>query len=262
MASLLITYLVLLLLVFTFQRKLIYLPERHSPDELAKILPCLGLAAWPASTEYRALIGNPEAGRKRGTVLIFHGNAGSAAGRFFYKDALENLGFRVLIAEYPGYGGRGGTPSEKALVEDGIRTAAITLETFGEPLYLWGESLGSGVASGVIKSGRIAVNGLILLMPFDNLPNIAQAHYWFFLGKWLTRDKFDNVRNLVGYTGRTAVILAGNDEVIPGKHTLRVFESLAGEKKLWRLENAGHNSLPLEPDEKWWGEVMDFTAGQ
>jgi len=45
----------------------------------------------------------------KGTVTVFHGNAGPAAGREFYLQALAPLNYRVILAEYPGYGGRTGT---------------------------------------------------------------------------------------------------------------------------------------------------------
>jgi len=44
--------------------------------------------------------------------VIFHGNACSAKGRYYYIEALERLGYRVILAEYPGYGSRLKRPSE------------------------------------------------------------------------------------------------------------------------------------------------------
>ncbi|RUM51468.1 MAG: alpha/beta hydrolase [Methylococcus sp.] len=260
MTSILITYLLILLSVYLFQSRLLYLPGRYDPDDLIQLATQVGLEPWPNQENYRGFINKKNLNRSKGTILVFHGNAGSAINRFFYIEALERLGFRVIITEYPGYGARGGKPSEIQLIADGVQTAQLALDQFGGPLYLWGESLGCGVASGVIKTGQVSVKGLVLLTPFDNLPDVAQRHYWFVFGKWLTREKFNNVENLQDYPERIAVLLACDDEIVPKRSTLNLYESLSSQKKLWEFENSSHNNLPLQPTEKWWREVMEFTA--
>jgi alpha-beta hydrolase superfamily lysophospholipase len=194
----------------------------------------------------------------KGTVLVFHGNAGAALHRTYYMEALQNLGYRVIIAEYPGYGVRSGSPSEKMLIEDGIATAGMIRDEFKEPLFLCGESLGSGVAAGIVASRKVPVKGLLLITPFDAMTEVAQHHYWYFLARWLLLDKYDNASRLRHFQGRIAVIMAGQDEIIPNRRTLALFDALSGQKKLWRFEHAGHNSLPLEPWNPWWRETMEF----
>jgi esterase/lipase len=194
----------------------------------------------------------------KGTVLVFHGNAGAAVHRTYYIDALQRLGYRVIIAEYPGYGVRDGAPSEKVLIKDGIATAKIALGEFKEPLFLFGESLGSGVVSGIVASQEVPVKGLLLITPFDTMAKVAQHHYWFFLAKWLLIDKFDNVSKLHDFQGNVAVLLAGQDDIVPNQRTMALFDSLSERKKLWRFENSNHNSLPMEHSHLWWQEVMQF----
>jgi uncharacterized protein len=194
----------------------------------------------------------------KGTVLIFHGNAGAALHRTYYIDALQRLGYRVIIAEYPGYGVCSGAPSEAALIKDGIATAKMTWREFKEPLFLCGESLGSGVVAGIVAAREIPVKGLLLITPFDSMAKVAQHHYWYFLARWLLLDKFDNVPKLRDFQGRIAVLLARQDEVIPNRRTVALFDALSERKKLWRFENASHNSLPMEPWRPWWQEAMQF----
>jgi hypothetical protein len=52
------------------------------------------------------------------------------------------------------------------------------------------------------------------------------------------------------------------DEDIPNKHSLKLFESLRHSKKLWTFKDAGHNTLPLAQELPWWQEVMQFVSGQ
>ncbi len=262
MPSILLTYLLLLLIVFLCQRKMIYFPDTYSIEHQQQLADQANLKLWPSTDDYRGLVAKTANTTNKGTVIVFHGNAGSATDRTYYLDALENLGYRVVLAEYPGYAARNGAPSEAALIADGIQTAKQALNDFGEPVFLWGESLGSGVACGIVQSGQVPVKGIILITPFDSMAAVAQHHYWFFLAKWLIKDKFDNIKNLKDYSGNTAMLLAEQDEVIPNKHSLKLFESLRQPKKIWSFKGANHNTLPLGEALPWWQEVMQFVSGQ
>ena len=254
----LLTYLLLLLAVFLLQRKMMYFPARFTHEQQEELIAGLNLQPWPSASELHGMIGRTPLVDAKGTVLVFHGNAGAALHRTYYIDALQRLGYRVIIAEYPGYGVRSGTLSEAALIEDGIATAKLVLREFKEPLFLCGESLGSGIVAGIVASLEVPVKGLLLITPFDNMAKVAQHHYWFFLARWLLLDKFDNALRLRDFQGHIAVLLAGQDEVIPNRRTMALFDALPKRKKLWRFENAGHNSLPLEPWHPWWQEVMQL----
>jgi pimeloyl-ACP methyl ester carboxylesterase len=262
MLSILLTYLLFLLIVFLFQQKLIYFPDTYSLAEQQQLADQSNLKLWPSTGDYRGLISKTSQTTGKGTVIVFHGNAGSATDRTYYRDALERLGYRVILAEYPGYAARSGDLSEQALVADGIQTAKQALNDFGEPIFLWGESLGGGVASGIVQSGQVPVKGIILVTPFTSMADVAQHHYWFLLAKWLIRDKFNNVRNLQNYRGSTAVLVAENDEIIPTKYSLKLFESLHHRKKLWTFKGVGHNTLPMADELSWWQEVMQFVSGR
>ena len=262
MLSLLLTYFLFLLIIFLLQRKLIYFPETRSIEDQHALAAQFDLAPWPSVADYRGLVARSSSNDLIGTVLVFHGNAGSAVNRVYYVNALTRLGYRVILAEYPGYGARKGKPSEQEFITDGLETAQMALAMFGEPVFLWGESLGCGVVAGIVNSGRIPIPGIVLVSPFDSLPNIAGHHYWFFLGRWLTRDKFDNIKNLQGYSGRTAVIMAHRDQVIPNQNTMALYHSLKGSKHLWEFKDADHNTLPLSPGLTWWHEVMKFVEEQ
>lgn len=62
--------------------------------------------------------------------------------RSWYRDALGPLGYRVVLLEYAGYGGRPGELSEHALVTDAAESLRLLADEFGHPLYVLGESLG------------------------------------------------------------------------------------------------------------------------
>jgi pimeloyl-ACP methyl ester carboxylesterase len=254
----LIGYVALCSLVFIFQRKLLYLPmgNRLSEESVLRI----GLVYWPSFENFQGFVGQEEPSDKKGTVIVFHGNAGAAYHRDYYVRALSLQGLRVILAEYPGYGGRAKNPSEDVLVEDALETIRLAYQEFGEPLYLWGESLGAGVVSGAVSKTEVPIKGVVMFTPWDTLPDLAQTHYPYLPARWLVLDKFDNVENLQGFEGNVAFVLAGNDEVVPVRHGKKLYDSITANKKLWLFEGVTHNEMPIEAGLGWWKEVVEFVS--
>lgn len=251
-------YALLVLAAFLLQRRMLYFPDTNPPS--SGQLAAAGLTLWPAAGDYRGVIGTQPQPHDRGTVLVFHGNAGAAWQRSYYVDALHPLGYRVILAEYPGYGGRPGAPSEAVLVADAQETLRRAYAEYGAPIYLWGESLGSGVTSAVAAAPAAPVAGLVLLTPWDSLPDLAQGLYPFLPVRWLLLDRYDSVHNLTGVSMPVAVVIAGRDEIIPPARAERLYDGLSAPKERWVLPDAGHNSWPIAPDLAWWREVMAFLA--
>jgi len=256
--SALIGYLALCAVVFLSQRHLLYLPDTSglSPERASE----RGLRAWPSGDRFLGFVGKQEPADPQGTVIVLHGNAGAAHDRAFYVHALAWHRFRVILAEYPGYGGRAGTPSEETLVGHARATIRLAHQLYGEPLFLWGESLGCGVAAAALSQTDVPVEGVVLFLPWDSLPEVAQTHYWYLPARWLVLDRYDSVENLREFGGKVAVVLAGADEVIPVRHGKRLYDALTMPKKLWLFEGARHNEMPLAPDLSWWREVQEFIT--
>lgn len=259
-----IAYVLLLVVAWAFQTHLLYLPDRSTPS--AEALAHAGLRLWPelASAEgHRGLIGVPRTNPARGTIVVFHGNAGAAFDRQRYIQPLQQAGFRVVLAEYPGYGGRGGAPSEDALVTDGVETMARLRDEFGDPVYVWGESLGAGVAAAVAGRAGALCAGVVLLTPWDTLRSLARHHYWYLPTGLLVRDRYDSIANLSSYPGPIALLVAERDRTVPPVHGRHLYEALQASQRrvrLWQFPQAGHNDWPDGPGERWWREVIDFTT--
>lgn len=250
-------YVALSAIVFILQRKMLYLP--HGAPLSRELAMAAGLLHWPSLENFRGFVGREKPFEPKGTIIVFHGNAGAAYDRSFYIKALSMQNLRVILAEYPGYGGRSGRPSEDVLVKDALETIRLAHQEFGEPLFLWGESLGSGVVSHAVRKTDMPIKGVVLFLPWDSLANLAQNHYRYLPARWLVLDKFNSVENLQGYEGRVAVVLAAHDEVVPVQHGKRLFESIAGKKKLWLFEDATHNEMPIAAELPWWEEVVGFV---
>lgn len=255
LVTLLVCYALMCVVMFALQRKLLYLPGPGSTSDLRTS----GIERWPrGQPDYLGLMGTGAAESVVANIIVFHGNAGSAVDRRYYIAALERRGFRVFINEYPGYGGRAGSPSETTLTRHAERLVAAVSHAFPEPVFLWGESLGAGVAGAI--ASRVDAAGVVLLTPWDSLPSVAQAQFWFLPARWLVLDRYNTVENLGEYEGPVAVIVAGRDEVIAPSHGRNLFASLSGEKRFWEFAEAGHNSWPAGEHHEWWTEVTDYLT--
>jgi uncharacterized protein len=245
---------------WNIQYRLLYYPSSSAPSE--ESLNADNIKPWQSSiTDYRGLIGTNEVGQTNGTIIVFHGNGGTAADRAFYVKALGTLGYRVILAEYPRYGGRKGALGEKAFVNDASETVRLAFVKYGEPVFVLGESLGCGVAAAIAKETSVEIDGIVLLTPWDTLASVAQAKIPFLPVRLFLKDKYDNINNLKSFKGRIAVVGAGRDEVIPIRHANDLYNSLSGAaKRMWTIHGAGHNDWPMFTNRSWWKEIMDFVS--
>jgi uncharacterized protein len=258
-AILVAIYGAVLVLAYLLQDSLLYFPDRSfpPPDRLR----ALGLQAWPREgASFRGVTHLVVPEGRKGTVVMFHGNAGAAWNRDYFAEWLVPLGYRVVLAEYPGYGGRHGKMGEQAFVADALETVTQAYQEFGGPMYLCGESLGCGVAAGVAARAAAPVAGVVLITPWENLPALAQELYRFLPARRLLRDTYDNARNLEGFPSRVAVAVAEHDEIVPKAHGIRLYEGLGGQKRLYMIQDAGHNTWQFMLERKWWEEVMAFLG--
>ena len=243
------------------QYSLLYYPSPFVPSEGE--LAAHNIQFWPSGPrDYRGFIGAAQIRDRKGTVIVFHGNAGTAADRVYYATALGSIGYRVILAEYPGYGARKGELGEAAFVNDAHATVRLAAERYGEPIFLLGESLGCGVATGVVDKDRsLKIAGIILVTPWDTLLAVAKLHFPLFPVRLFMKDKYDNIGNLKWFRGKIAIIGAERDEIIPIRHANALYTSLSGNKKMWVLKGAGHNDWSTSVDVPKWQEFMDFVKG-
>ena len=242
------------------QYRLLYYPSSSAPSE--EYFKAENIKPWPSSmTDYRGFIATNEGGHTNGTIIVFHGNGGTAADRAFYVKTLGPLGYRVILAEYPRYGGRKGELGEKAFVNDGSETVRLASAKYGGPLFVLGESLGCGVAAAIAKETSVKIDGIVLITPWDTLASLAHSTFPFLPVRLFLKDKYDNIDNLRSFKGRIAVVGAGRDEIVPIVHAKDLYDSLSGTaKRMWTIQGAGHNDWPMAANTLWWKEIMDFVS--
>ena len=248
--------LVFLAAVFLWQDRLLYFPARATVERVA----VGGLRAWPSPQDFRGLLAEP-AGTARGTAIVFHGNAGHVGDRAFYAQALIPLGWRVILAEYPGYGPRSGVPGEASFAADAQETVALAHHQYAGPLLLIGESLGAAVAAAAGAQQRQLTAGLLLITPWDRLAHVGSHHYPWLPVKWMLRDDYDTLVRLATFDRPVVVVVAEHDSIVPARLGTALHAALGGPKRLVVIKASDHNDWPGLVDAAWWRTVIAFTLG-
>ena len=229
--------------LYLFQRQLLYFPDRAHPELFG--LQQLGVREVTLSTEdgLSLLSWYVPARPGRPVIAYFHGNGGHIGYRAERLLRFSREGFGVLMAEYRGYGGNPGTPSEAGFYADG-RAALAFLDREGlaaDRLVLYGESLGSGVAVALAVEHQIAA--LVLEAPFTSVAEVAQSHFPYVPASRMVVDRFDSLSR-IGKVKAPILLLHGErDRVVPVRYGRALFDAAPEPKEGWFAPEAGHEDL-------------------
>ena len=250
-------YLVAGAVVSLNQRWFIYVPPTYTSRHMDRLAREANLERWTNSA------GDP-IGMKRlsarqpslASVLILYGNGSCAVNCAHYADDIQKVAaIDVFILEYPGYADRSGSPNQSNLT----RAADNGLEMLpaNKPVYLLGESLGSGVAAHLAGAYPNRIAGAVLLSPFNRLTNVAQYHMPVFPVHLILMDRFPSEDDLRRYHGPVGIMVDDQDKIVPKKFGLRLYDGYAGPKRLWEFPQGGHIEI-MEPPANFWQEVIAF----
>jgi hypothetical protein len=254
--ALIIAYVLVVLAVAIFQRRLIYFPRTIPADLAEQAAAESGFVPW--RNQSGQIIGwkLPARSLPTGSVLIVHGNAGCAIDREYLARPIHDAAsVDVYVLEYPGYGARAGSPSKRSLFAAGEE--AFESLPNGLPRYVVSESIGAGVACHLAKTHSAEVAGLLLFMPYHNLASVAQRKMFFLPAYLLLLDRFNPAEDLKDYRGPVKIVLAGADEIIPATSGRLLFDGYTGPKDLQIIPGAHHNEV-AEQSADWWKGVFSF----
>lgn len=241
-------YALVLLLAYVAQDRLIFpaIPLAQTPDEVGvgdmavvsvRTGDGLDLLGWHKAP---AASGRP-------TLLLFHGNGETVAWNGHIARALIDGGYGVFMAEYRGYGGNPGKPSEAGLYEDG-RAALDFLEASGARVALHGYSLGSGVAVQLATERR--VEAVILAAPYTSIAEIGGRLLPFLPVRSMIRHPFDSLSKIGQVKAPLLIYHGALDRVISIDHSRHLFDAANNPKTFIALEGADHVGLWASGGEK------------
>ena len=238
-------YILLLSVLFLFQRSLLYHPSVDNylkeqvvrePTEIEKVKITtndkIDLIGWFYNQDIE----------KFKTILFFHGNAGSLEHRTYKLNHFKNLNVNFLIIAWRGFNGNEGKPNEMGLYED-ARSAIKWLSEKGikeQDLILYGESLGTGVVVEVSQNKDYA--GVILESPFTSMVNMGKKHYPFFPVSLLLKDKFESYKKIKKVSVPVLVLHGKKDKIVPFAMGKKMYE-LANEPKFFYFQEYGDHMI-------------------
>ncbi|MCW8444452.1 alpha/beta fold hydrolase [Fluoribacter gormanii] len=237
----LILFILIATVAYFWQRYFIYFPSSEKPNlqdfqaedmQIIKIPVVNGLTL---SSWYKPPVD------KKPVILYLHGNAGHIGYRMPLVRQFLSEGFGVLLLEYRGYGGNSGKPTESGLYQD-ARAAMQFLQQRGiegKNIVLYGESLGTGVATQMAI--EFPVCALVLQSPYTSLTALARFHY-----SWLPMpmiDRYDSLSRIQKIHVPILMLHGKLDEVVPYNQGLALFNQANQPKEWIEFSDKGHQNL-------------------
>lgn len=212
-------------------------------------------------------------------IIYLHGNEGTRARehRVGLVKILSAAGYHVLSLDYRGFGDSSGEPSEAGLTTDVVSLYQWVRKYSGQsPVYLWGHSLGTGVATNAavkLQEQGSDVDAVILQAPYTRIGELIIRHrivklYRFFPGFesliWNILEMNDmllaNDNNLKTLTCPLLLLHAKDDSVVPYQMGVKLYQ-IALETQRERNKEAhvqlisysadlgySHSSIYLDPN--------------
>ena len=240
----LVFYVLSTIILYIFQRNLIYFPTAFIPHDFNS-------ETFIIEDEKINVITLND--NKQKAILYFGGNAEAVIynAAAFIQTFPEHT---VYLVNYRGYGGSSGSPSEQALYAD-ARFIYDELIQRHSSISVIGRSLGSGIATHLASSRQI--EKLILITPFDSIKNVAQGRFPIYPMSVLLKDKYDSISHIKNIKAKTLMVLAQYDEIIPLKNSETLINAFPKEQVLVKtILDSGHNDL--SQDQKYYIEHSNF----
>jgi uncharacterized protein len=265
LTSVVVAYLVILLLVWFNESRLIYFPGNartllQPPAELS--LP-VERVEFSTGDDVRLVSWVIPARDPSGYwLLICHGNGGniSEAGRPLHYAGLRDLGLSLLAFDYRGYGESEGRPTEEGLYRDAEAAYRYLRETLGVAparIVLFGHSLGTAVA--VDLAARHPAAALILDGALTSVPERGQEVYPFLPVRLLARSRYASIEKIAAI-GIPKLFLHGEaDQVIPIAHGRRLYAAASPPKRFVTLRG-GHGDTFEVDSVAYYGSIARLLA--
>jgi len=247
-----VAYLFLAAFIYFRQESFLFFPpaDKHLDHSLTRIQDYqlrrgdINLHGW---------LVNPSYARQK--LLIYFGGNGEDV--FLNHDEFEDLQAATLFVAYRGYGPSGGIPGEQELYADALVVIDDAIRKYRpDEVYLIGRSLGSGVAC--YGAAHKAVQGLILITPYDSIENVAKHIYPWLPVRLLLKHKFKATDYAAKIDCPVLVLYGGRDEVIRPERTQNLLRHFRSPIEVVLIEQAEHGTIEMFPE--YWRALLTFIS--
>jgi fermentation-respiration switch protein FrsA (DUF1100 family) len=246
-------------LLWAYQERFIFFPDT-SPLAAPPIAGAFRLEEVETADALRLRFwaAPPQPGKP--TIILFHGNAGKASDNSEMVARVVDAGYGLVLAEYRGYGGNPGTPSEAGFYQDAQAYLDWVAEKWSvHAPIIWGMSLGTGVATWVAMSSPVA--GVVLDAPFTSMIAVAQDKYPWVPVRALLRHPFDSLSRMKRIVVPILICHGEADTTIPVEEGRRMLAAAVGPARGIFLPGIGHTALSLDPSGHAMDALLEFLAG-
>lgn len=239
------TWLTAVVLLWAFQRELIYSPDpiAHVPPSHYAMLAGVDEVRLATADGVQLTAWYAPAPAGRPTVVLFPGKSSSLRGQRYRIARFRDAGMGALLVAYRGYSGNAGMPDEPGLYAD-ARAALDWLNRHNvadTSIVLYGASLGSGVATRM--AAERAVGAVVLEAPYTSIVDIASRRFPVVPVRLLVRDRFDSLSRITELNEPLLVMHGDQDQVIPQAFGRRLYDAAVSPKAGYWPHGVGHDDL-------------------
>ena len=254
----LIVYLVLCTVVYFYQEKIIFHPEKL-PDNYSY--------NFESNTEEITIITKDnkrlnsvlfKVPDSKGVIFYLHGNGGSVKGWSEVAKLYNSLNYDVYILDYRGYGKSQGSIESKDQLFSDVESAykEIKKRYPENKIIILGYSVGTGLASKLASVNNAEL--LILQAPYYSLRDEMKQKFSFLPG-FLLKYNFETYQYLKTVKSSVIIFHGNADEVINYNASLRLKNNFKKGDSLIILNNQGHNGMTDNIDyQKAMEKILDF----
>lgn len=255
-------YAVVVAAVFALQDRLIFMSQPIDTESAQRIAELFHGERISVEVENGVTVRGwflpSEIAGRRPVVIFFGGNAMDLADLPPRFADIRAAGVSVALIDYRGYGLSDGAPSMRGFLSDAISVhdaIAARSDVDSDKVYLWGISIGAGVAAHVASVRSVA--GVVMTSSFTSLADVADRAYPWLPVRPMLRHRLDPL-SLAPIITEPALFFHGEfDEIQPSEEARRTADAWAGEVTFTVLPERDHNTVLGDP--LMWDRIGSFV---
>ena len=212
------------------------------------------------------------ADRHRAVVLMYHGYSAGKSSLVTAAAAFHDLGCDVVLVDFRGSGGSTGDTTTIGYREadDVVATVADARRSLprpGEPVVVFGQSMGAAAGLRAVGDLHLPVDGLLLESPYDRLRSTAANRFrsmhlpafpmadllvfWGGVQQGYWAAGLNPADSAAGVRCPAVVFQGGRDARVTTAQARAVFDGLGGPKQFERFPTAGHCGFRQADPARW-----------
>jgi len=242
-----VVYILICLLLFVFQEKLIFLPEKL--DKNYKFTFDQSFEEVNIKTEDGKILNGIifKSDSSKGLIFYLHGNARSLRSWGEVAKAYTDLNYDVFMLDYRGFGKSEGSISSQEQMFQDVQTAYDEmLKKYAEnKIIVLGYSFGTGPATKIASTNKPKL--LILQAPYYSLTDMMR-HRYPIIPTFILKYKFETDEYIKDCKMPIVIFHGNQDEVIYYNSSIRLKELIKNTDTLITLNGQRHNGMTDNPE--------------